>query len=240
MISTGLPIETPEGISFTYELASLADRGKAFGIDLLIRAGILLVVGAFLMLGLQSVLPAGIGLWLILFFLLEWGYYVFFEILWAGQSPGKRLVKLRVVRTTGLPIGFYESVLRNLLRAADLLPLTYAVGALAILSTYRFQRLGDLAANTMVIREPKTALAKFVQPPAVSPNKAENSSIVLTNRERWLLQEFLWRKEQLHPDRREELARILAVPYSHRFQLPLSASATSFLQEIYTKLVDRG
>jgi uncharacterized RDD family membrane protein YckC len=122
MISAALPIETPEGISFTYELASLTDRGRAYMIDLLIRIAVVAVVAVIFAVFLGPAILAGLGLWLILYFVVEWGYYVVFDLIWDGQSPGKRLFELRVIKSAGHPIGFYDSVLRNLLRAADSVP----------------------------------------------------------------------------------------------------------------------
>lgn len=234
MISSLLPIETPEGISFSYEPASLTDRGKAYLIDLLIRIAALLVIGLLFLLFLGPAVLAGVGLWLILAFLVEWGYYVLFEIIWDGQSPGKRLFDLRVIKSAGHPIGFYDSVLRNLLRAADALPLTYAVGALAMLVTRRFQRLGDIAADTIVVHERRAwfgGQAPRSNAAAVAPDLRR---LTLSNQERRLLQEFVARKDRLHPDRREELAEILAGPYARRFNLPPAADATSLLIRLHS------
>ena len=223
MIGTGLKVDSPEGVSFSYELASLSDRGKAYGLDLLIRIAVVVIAGLLFALLLGPAILAGVGLWLVLYFVVEWGYYVLFETLWDGQSPGKRLFELRVVKAAGHPISFLDSVLRNLLRAADQLPLTYATGTIAALVTHRFQRLGDLAAGTVVVHEQRAWLERR-QPriDAAAAGAAALGRINLSNRERRLLQEFVLRKDRLHPDRREQLARILARPYSARFGLPLT------------------
>lgn len=234
MIGTGLRVDSPEGVSFTYELASLAERGKAYMVDLLIRAGVLLVMGVLFVLLLGPAIFAGIGLWLILYFVIEWGYYVLFEMLWDGQSPGKRVFGLRVVKTAGHPIGFYDSVLRNLLRAADGLPFTYAVGVVATMVTRNFQRLGDLAADTVVVHEQKAWYG--LREPRIEPQLMDAASlrgVVLSNRERRLLQEFVLRKDRLHPDRREQLAEILAHAYARRLRLPVEGSATDLLVRLH-------
>jgi len=158
---------------------------------------------------------------------------VVFEVAWDGQSPGKRLFELRVVKTAGHPIGFYESALRNLLRAADILPATYAVGALAMLVTRRFQRLGDLAADTIVVHEKKAWFGRQPPKPSVAIAQAELRGVTLSNRERRLLQEFVLRKDRLHPDRREELAEILADAYRKRFSLPAEASPSTLLAKLH-------
>lgn len=217
MIDTGLRVDSPEGISFSYELASLSDRGKAYGIDLLIRVAVVAVLGLVFALVLGPVILAGLGLWMIIYFIVEWGFYVVFETLWDGQSPGKRLFDLRVVKAAGHPIGFFDSVLRNLLRAADQLPLTYAVGAISLLATHRFQRLGDLAAGTVVVHEHKAWIER--RQPQLDQAMGDNARarISLSNRELQLLREFLARKDRLHPDRCEQLAEILAAPYRQRY-----------------------
>lgn len=234
MISSALPIETPEGISFTYELASLTDRGRAYLIDLLIRVAVVAVVAVIFAIFLGPAILAGLGLWLILYFVVEWGYYVLFDLVWDGQSPGKRLFELRVIKSAGHPIGFYDSVLRNLLRAADIVPGSYATGVLAILCTRRFQRLGDLAADTIVVHERKAWFAGASAPGRPEAVQADLKKVTLSNRERRLLQEFMMRKDRLHPDRREELAEILATAYRKRFQLPAEADPTLFLSKLYT------
>lgn len=246
MIRTGLVVDSPEGASFRYELASLTDRAKAYGLDLLIRVAILVVIGIAFLIALGPAIFAGIGLWLILYFVIEWGYFVFFEMLWNGQSPGKRVFELRVVKTAGHPIGFFDSVLRNLLRAADGLPPlsfvgSYAAGALSMLATRRFQRLGDLAADTVVILERKAWYAGQAagrrRPGAALPSAPAGEAVLrgmrLSNRERQMLADFVERKDQLHPERREELAQILAEPYAQRLGLPFSGSATDFLLRLH-------
>lgn len=233
MISTSIPIETPEGITFDYELASLADRGKAYLIDLAVRAVVVVVVGVAMMVALGPLIKAGVGLWMIIYFVVEWGYYVVLEMLMDGQSIGKRLLSLRAVKTAGHPIGFYDSVLRNLLRAADLLPFTYGAGIVSVLITRRFQRLGDLAADTIVVRERKGWFGSRL--PKIDPKLAQagHRQVVLSNRERRLLQEFMLRKDRLHPERREQIAEILAEPYRKRFSLPAEQSSTDLLVKLH-------
>lgn len=233
MISTSLPIETPEGITFDYELASLMTRSWAYLIDLAVRAVIVIVLSVVLMAALAPIIKAGIGLWLIVTFVVEWGYYVVLEMLMDGQSLGKRLLSLRVVKVAGHPIGFFDSVLRNLLRAADIMPFTYAAGIISVMVTRRFQRLGDLAAGTIVVHERKNWFGGRL--PKIDPKLAQagHRQVVLSNRERRLLQEFMLRKDRLHPDRREQIAEILAVPYQRRFSLPKEANHTDLLVKLH-------
>jgi uncharacterized RDD family membrane protein YckC len=90
---------------------------------------------------------------ILILFVLNWGYFVIFEMIWNGQSPGKRIAKLRVVRMDGSPIGFIESVIRNLIRFIDMIPSGYAVGIITMFLNRQSRRLGDLAAGTIVVKD---------------------------------------------------------------------------------------
>ncbi len=255
MIRTGLAVDSPEGATFRYELASLTDRAKAYGMDLLVRVAVMLAVGLVFVFALGPTIFAGIGIWLILYFVVEWGYYVIFELFWNGQSPGKRIFDLRVVKVGGEPIGFFESVLRNLLRAADGLPPlgfvgSYASGSLAMLVTKRFQRFGDLAAGTVVILERKSWYSGVASRPSKQPppfgavdgppvGEAQLRGLRLSNRELQMLADFVERKDRLHPERREELAQILAAPYAQRFGLQVGDDATAFLTRLHASAARR-
>ena len=125
----------------------------------------------------------GMGLALIIFFVLEWFYPVVFEVLRDGSTPGKKMLDLRVVHADGTPVGWSSSMLRNLLRAADFLPLFYGIGFLCALLSGNFRRLGDLAAGTLVVyrdSERERSAQKKVRPvpPAVSLNLDEQRAVI--------------------------------------------------------------
>lgn len=142
-------VETPEGVDLQANLAGLLPRSLAYTIDLLIRSAVLFAAGiVFAILG-----KAGSGLLLILFFLLEWWYPVIFEVFRGGQTPGKRAFNIKVVSDDLTPVRFSASLIRNLLRSADIFPSFYVLGTISITVTQRFQRLGDLAAGTIVVYE---------------------------------------------------------------------------------------
>lgn len=228
-IDTRLLVDAPEGVSFTYELASVADRAKAYALDLLIRAVVLAVAALIVLIAMWPLQFAGVGLLLIVGFALEWGYYVLFEQLWNGQSPGKRVFQLRVVRVGGQPIGWWESVLRNLLRAADGLPPlsvvgSYLAGSLTCSLTERFQRLGDLAAGTIVIRE-RSGPLRSAPPATPSAASAQLRGVALNARQRRLIASFAMRQRALPPARREQLARVVAEPLARQLGLDLPQSA---------------
>jgi uncharacterized RDD family membrane protein YckC len=142
---------TTEKVPFTYRVAGIGSRYLAWLVDVLA-----LIVLAFLGLLFSNVLEigrAGLGqalfqLWL---FVLMWGYFLLFEWLWDGQTPGKRLLGVRVIRRNGTSLGFAGSALRNIVRVVDLLPFFYAFGSAVSASNRQNLRLGDLAADTLVV-----------------------------------------------------------------------------------------
>jgi uncharacterized RDD family membrane protein YckC len=149
---------TPEGVSIELTLAGLGSRFTAYLVDVLIQAAILAV--AFLTLGTAASNSSGteryllVGIGALSFFVVFFAYFVFFEAVDSGRSPGKRLAGLRVVDTRGGAITFRSSLLRNVARLVDIQPFPlYAVGCAFVLVTKRNQRLGDLLGGTLVIRE---------------------------------------------------------------------------------------
>ena len=146
--------ETPEGIALELRPAGLVARGYAFAIDAAIRLAVLIAAGT----ALAVLARFGGGIFLILFFLIEWLYPVLFELLPGAATPGKRALGLKVVMDSGLPVTPAASLVRNLLRAADFLPVLYALGGLMLLLRPDFKRLGDLAAGTLVVHAGSTTL----------------------------------------------------------------------------------
>jgi uncharacterized RDD family membrane protein YckC len=165
-VNDRLNIDTPENVTFGYEIAGIGSRFLAALIDtaLITFLQVIIAIMAYLILNqsgsslasvdavssLSGWAVALIGLIALFFY---WGYYIFFEMLWNGKSPGKSAVKLRVIRVDGTPITISESLVRNLVRVVDFLPAYYGVGAIAVFVNPQTRRLGDLAAGTVVIRE---------------------------------------------------------------------------------------
>jgi uncharacterized RDD family membrane protein YckC len=147
-------IETPEGVTLTVPLAGVGSRFVGATIDSLIQFG-LLGAGAVVFLVWGAAGAASGGAFAIVAFLVFFVYDVAFEVLAGGRTPGKRWTGLRVVRVGGQPVGFVTSTIRNLLRPIDFLPSLYLVGIVSVLVTKRNQRLGDLAAGTVVARAPR-------------------------------------------------------------------------------------
>ena len=153
MLDSVVAAETPEGILLEMRPAGLSARFCAFVIDKLIIIAIL--YAAAFVAGMMG--GVGIGFWLILAFALEWFYPVFFELGKQGATPGKRAMDLKVVMDNGLPITPAASITRNLLRVADMMPAAYGAAIFSMLVRADSKRLGDLAAATLVVHQPRPA-----------------------------------------------------------------------------------
>src|SRR5512145_3076647 len=151
MLDTTRRVATPEGIELTLRLAGPVPRALAWSVDLLLRAAIVLVVW----MTATYFGRAGMGLVLITSFFVEWLLPAWFEAAWNGQTPGKRALGIAVLNDDGTPVRWPAALTRNLLRAADFLPLLYGVGLIAMLLNRDFKRLGDLAAATVVVYLPE-------------------------------------------------------------------------------------
>lgn len=211
-------ISTPENVTFTFCLGGLGSRFVALLVDVLVQMVIvsgvgvaLLIVGTGLSIAVEATAPKAVvasgiimgvalSLFILSFFLIQWGYFVFFEVRRGGQTPGKRLMRLRVVRDEGQPVRFFDSVIRNVTRIADLLPATYMIGVISILASKRNKRVGDMAAGTIVVRETQTPV------PACA---ARGTS--LESEEAALVAEYLKRRGQMSAAGKLETARKLAV-----------------------------
>jgi len=196
-IDTLITAETPEGIAISVYPAGFAVRATAFLIDALVRAGIVLVCGTTLARGGKF----GIGMLLIVVFAVNWLYSMVFELLPAAATPGKRIMGLQVLMANGLPITPAGCLIRNLLRAADFLPLMYAGGIICMLLRPDARRLGDLAGGTVVAyrREPSGA-GSFPAGGATQP------SVLLSHRQQTAITGFAWRVARMTPERAEEIA----------------------------------
>jgi uncharacterized RDD family membrane protein YckC len=200
-IDTTVTLETPEGIGIAVRPAGLFARGLAFLVDELIRWAIIavgLIAAAFLG-------RFGLGLALIVMFLTYWLYGVAFEVLNNGMTPGKKMRSLQVVHDDGTPIRLPASMLRNLILYVDLLPAAYAAGIVSILLTRNFQRLGDLAASTLVIYRPQQ---ESTVPIAGFPG-VRSPPFPLTPGEQAVLVDYLERAQTLTEERSAELAVLL-------------------------------
>lgn len=204
-IDTHLRIETPEATDIFLRPASLFVRAGAYMVDLLIRLLWLTVsMIAISMLGVLFGSDWLIGVFLLNLFVTMWLYPVLFEVLWRGQTPGKRMFKLQVVSDNGAPVGWSISLLRNLLRLADGLPFLYALGMTSVLLHPHNKRIGDVLASTLVVYVDDARSAASWQ--AVQRVEAVVPPLVLTREEQQALVAFAERQHKLSPARRQELA----------------------------------
>jgi len=237
-LDTDVAIETPEHIVFRYRLAGPARRLVAYLIDLSICYATLTAVALVVLLAAggaagvagaaQSAVGAGVGLLLLLLFGIQWLYFAVLEA-WRGATPGKSALGLRVVTTTGRPVGLPAAALRNVMRAADALPMAYSAGCLSIAAlvsmsaTRRFQRLGDLVAGTMVViaARPRSAVPVVLSPPALPSELAMlPDDVHLDPDERQAIEMFLRRKVHLGRARELELAEMIAPLLADRLGTP--------------------
>lgn len=196
-----LTVETPESVAFAYELAGLGSRGLALILDTLLLSGV--VLGEAALFGLAGwaifaarpsaaavATPWMIGALIVVAFSTYWGYFVLSELLRNGRTWGKRMMRVRVVRDDGSRLTLGDSLTRNLLRAVDSLPGSYAVGMFCVLFTSRNKRLGDMAAGTVVVRD--TGDEALTLSPGADPR-------VL------LAREYLERRARLTPEARTQV-----------------------------------
>lgn len=191
--------ETPEGVDMELRVAGPVVRAAALAIDTLIKGGLYVALTPLIAFS-----GLGLGLMLLGMFFLEWFYPVFFELL-RGATPGKRVMRLQVVQDDGTPVAPAASVIRNLLRAVDFLPLFYGAGLVSTLVDRNFRRLGDLAAGTLVVhvesRSPRGEVPHHEPLPPPRPLALETQQAIL---------DFAERSSGLSPQRREELAEALS------------------------------
>ncbi len=221
-VSGTISVQTPEQIQFTFELAGVGARMLAYLIDLAIRLGIVsvfsIVIG--LTVGWASE-GLSTGLTLILLFAVEWGYNTVLEWRFNGSTPGKKALGIRVIRTDGVSVDFVRSAMRNLLRAADIAPMFYAFGLLVMFFTGTHRRLGDLAADTMVVREKRSRL-KELPPLPMDPVEIPTGALgrlKVRDRDLALVDEFFRRRHLFSADRANEIATILADPIAEKLGL---------------------
>ena len=194
-------IETPEGVELDLRVAGPASRFLAWLVDLLIKFAVLMVA--------STVLPFlgsfGIGVFLVAYFALLWFYNVLFEIYHHGATPGKRSLHIRVVNRNGTPVDWSGSVIRNLVRFIDALPFVfYGFGLVAMLLNRDFQRLGDMAAGTLVVHDvPAAGYGKL------AGDEARPLRIPLTLEEQRAVIAFGERLDTVTQERAEELAGVL-------------------------------
>ena len=244
-----LRIDTPEQIALELPLAGIGSRFLALGIDTLLQS-ILYTVGAFVFvfaIPFASGLFSFQGTWgpalaILFLFCIYWGYFAFFEIIWKGQTPGKRYAGIRVIKETGRPIDAFEAIGRNLLRAVDGLPGIYGVGLVCMMLNKQNRRLGDFVAGTVVVHE---KLTDEVRP---GWNATESAGSVnpqigqVTAEELVLIETYLHRRWDLDPVVRFSASNQIAERIKAKTGLSRQPGETidDFLESVARQIRDRG
>ena len=254
-----LIIETPERVPLHFALASIGNRFLACAIDhaLQVIAIIVMVIAFTLIANYSSVgdqvlsLPKWIkAVLIVIVFLIVSSYFAFFEWLWNGQTPGKRWLKIRVIREDGRPITFWEAAVRNLLRIFDMQPTLiipfYSVGLISVFVSLSDQRIGDMVAGTVVVREREAEAPAFAQvfaSPVSDPALRRSFKPVdfvadlneLTESEIQVVETFLRRRWDLADMARQWMAWRVSLPLLFKLRPTYDAATFSyegFLEEL--------
>jgi uncharacterized RDD family membrane protein YckC len=216
-------VRTPESVAFAYQLAGLGSRFLAVVADIVLQYLLLLVVffGLALLADRLAKLPGGhappshfatnvgIGIVIFIVFMILFGYFILFEAFWNGQTPGKKLLGIRVLRDGGYPIDFSASLIRNLIRVGEMILGFYLIAAISALISSENKRVGDFAAGTIVVRDARLpAPAAIVESLLEMPSYA--ATTFLAGEERELVHRFIERRETLPAPQRAQLAAQLA------------------------------
>jgi uncharacterized RDD family membrane protein YckC len=243
-----LIIETPERVPLAFALASIGNRFLAVAIDHFIQYFTIIVVAWALLSWagggnpmtenngediFQNMSKWTLAILILIVFLLFSGYFIFFEWLWNGQTPGKRLLKLRVIREDGRPITLWEALARNLLRIFDAIPgfvfPIYSIGLITIFSSSRDQRIGDIFAGTVVVRERTDEAPTFAETFSNPINDAafrrvqkntefQGNVNILNEREIEVVESFLRRRWDLNERQRLWMAWRVALPLMYKLK----------------------
>jgi len=220
-------VETSDHIELQFQLAGIGKRFLAYLIDRLIQFGLIfalfLVISLVLFAGAKLVAVADIiyqmrqvlGQWIIavailVYGVLSLGYFILFEYVWSGSTPGKRSQHIRVIRTDGAPISLLESAVRNILRAVDILADIYPLGLVVMFIDSRNRRLGDMAAGTLVVTESVSRLPlgkNSARSLGVDDQQLRMVAATMTSGDYQLVRRFLARREALDAEYRQQLAQ---------------------------------
>lgn len=262
--SDQLSIDTPELVAIHMPLAGIGSRFIALLVDYVIWGigiGIVMWIFAYFLPSLTAFSHISAqwatALYLFMLFLFNWGYFTLFEAFNNGRTPGKRIARIRVIQRSGRAIGLFESMARNFIRYVDQIPFFYAVGAIAIFATRDHQRLGDLAAGTLVVRDriedvptstesTRTFTANIFAPAIPTPEPHAGFSLPdhgvakLAPSDLQVLESFFARRLDMPLATRELLAQRIAAAIQAKSGLepPPGASVETFLEITARQLRD--
>ncbi len=258
-----LIIETPERVPLHFALASIGNRFLACALDHTVQAIVIaiVIIGFTLLANFSSfgeqitAAPKWVkAVLIVIVFLIVSGYFAFFEWMWNGQTPGKRMLKLRVIREDGRPVTFWESTVRNLLRTFDMMPFPfYSIGLISVFISSSDQRVGDMVAGTVVVREREAeapAFANVFASPVSDPALRRSFKPVdfvadlgpLKESEIEVVESFLRRRWDLNDMARQWMAWRVALPLLYKlrptYDLP-TFTYEGFLEELLHRYRER-
>jgi uncharacterized membrane protein SpoIIM required for sporulation/uncharacterized RDD family membrane protein YckC len=243
-LDVSVEVETPEQIALSYSVAGIGSRGAAAAIDTLICVGALVllaviggVAASYAGLKFDKVSPSAawvMAAYVIVQFAVTWGYYVVFEGVWDGQTPGKRIMKLRVVRDGGFSVTFGASAVRNLLRVVDAFGFYLVAIVVAMMNESR-KRLGDIVAGTFVIKEERTQVRSAPVASTVSsvPVRSNGLFARLSDEEYLLLERYMERRSVLDPVRRDAIVAQLSTRFANHIPPANEAAPRASLVRLY-------
>jgi uncharacterized RDD family membrane protein YckC len=210
-----LMIDTPEQIALELPIAGIGSRSLAFAIDSLLQLTFIFLLLIALVLILPSLdaflVSVGAILWVFIIFFFYWGYYTLFEIIWNGQSPGKRIVRIRIIKESGRPITAVEVIGRNLVRAIDMQPFfLYGVGLICMLLNKKNKRLGDFVAGTIAVHDQAIEKASTIWNSSQAATEANPQIAKISPEELVLIETYLNRRTELTPKVRKQTAAQIA------------------------------
>jgi uncharacterized RDD family membrane protein YckC len=216
-------VETPEQVQLQFALAGIGSRCLALLLDLMVQVGVavaLLVAVIVLMASDIFRTPWAGAIVIAAFFLLQFGYFIGFEIFWNGQTPGKRWTGLRAIKDSGRALSAGETIGRNLLRIVDQLPGCYAIGMVAMISSKSNRRLGDMVAGSIVIREAAVDEARLSWSGGPSMDAASPlGASLLSAADIALVDSFLARRDHLDGATRSRMADQIVAHLAPKLQL---------------------
>jgi uncharacterized RDD family membrane protein YckC len=251
-LDSELIIETPEHVELRFALASVGTRFLAALIDHAIQLGVILAVLLILsqVSGLfqgmspgKSVSMWALAIYLVIIFVVSFGYFSFFETIWNGQTPGKRWMRLRVIREDGRPVTFFEAFVRNILRTMDFAPSGYAIGVVTVILSPEARRIGDYVAGTVVVKERASETpsldqvldfhAQDVRRGAYNnPGAVKLDVRKLTLDEIAAVERFLSRREELPVASRPWMAARISGTVAHKLNIPAVYNHEAFLEDV--------
>jgi uncharacterized RDD family membrane protein YckC len=244
-----LTIDTPEQVPLEFVLAGIGSRFMAIFLDSVIQFAALVVVYivgcsmalAGVSLGKNTVIWV-VAIFVLVFWLVNFGYFALFEIFWKGQTPGKRWAGIRVIKESGRPINTFEAISRNLVRIVDYLPSLYGIGVVTMFLNSKHQRLGDFVAGTLVVHESSDRTSSLF---FNTPQKSEFSfpqAVNLSPQEAELIETFLARRLDIPLEARQQSGRRIAEMISARIGIPPEsrpADVENFLEVVLKEFRSR-